>query len=139
MVIPSTANVTFDALVQIQNFAKAGLTVILSGGDPGYYPSRDGRRENATRSALASLKKTQNVYSVAAEGLLACLSSLGHQPRVQVQTNGTWRPLITSFFFLMEQHPQARSRSQLQRSHISWTFGMAKKKQYFITNGKQAR
>jgi hypothetical protein len=93
MVIPSTANVIFDALVQIQHFAKAGLTVILSGGDPGYYPSRDGRREDATRSALASLKKAQNVHSVAAEDLIACLASLGHQPRVQVQTNGTWRPL----------------------------------------------
>jgi hypothetical protein len=131
MVIPSTANVSSDALVHLQQFAKDGLTVILSGGDPGYYPSKDGRGENTTMSALASLKRIQNVHSIATEDLVRCFVSLGHQPRVQVQTNSTWRPLWREdakkgidYIFIFADGAASTGQIQVTSSKVPYFFDL---------------
>jgi hypothetical protein len=90
MVITSDSNLTADGVHYIQQYALAGLPVILSGGDPGVYPSHDGRYKSTIEKAIQTLKKSRNVYSVSSGKVAAKLQTLGVLPQVSVQTNGTW-------------------------------------------------
>ena len=90
LVITSNSNLTLDGVHYIQRYARAGLPVILSGGDPGAYATHDGRDTLAMQKAIQTLKQSQNVYTVAAGQVAAKLETLGLQPRVAVRTNGTW-------------------------------------------------
>lgn len=90
MVITSNSNLTLDGVRYIQKYARAGLPVILSGGDPDVYASHDSRDTPAIKQAIQSLKQTRNVYSVSAGKVAAKLQALSIQPRVAIQTNGTW-------------------------------------------------
>lgn len=90
MVITSNSNLTLDGLHYIQRYARAGLPVILSGGDPGVYATHDNRDAPAIKQAIQALKQSRNVYSVSAGKVAAKLQSLGIQPRVALQNNGTW-------------------------------------------------
>ncbi|CAL5865932.1 uncharacterized protein PFLUO_LOCUS138 [Penicillium psychrofluorescens] len=90
MVITSNSNLTLEGVHYIQKYAHAGLTVIISGGDPGVYATRDGRDTSAVKQAIQSLKQTRNVYSVPSGQVAAKLHSLGLKPQTSIQTNGTW-------------------------------------------------
>lgn len=97
LVIPSTtSNLTLPAIEKPQQYADAGLPIILSGGDPGYYASGDGSGKDAVELGIASLKKHPNVYSVAAGEVANQLSALGIRLQIQIETTTrtwytTWR------------------------------------------------
>ncbi|RAH73281.1 uncharacterized protein BO66DRAFT_464466 [Aspergillus aculeatinus CBS 121060] len=93
VVVPSTANLTYSALEAIQNYAQRGLPVILSGGDPHFYPTAAGVPVATMQAALVALKKSPNVYSVPAGGVAKQLLALQVLPDVQVRANGTWYPV----------------------------------------------
>jgi hypothetical protein len=90
MVITSNSNLTLDGVHYIQKYARAGLPVILSGGDPGVYATHDSRDASAIKQAIQALKQSRNVYSVSAGKVAAKLQALGIPPRVALQNNGTW-------------------------------------------------
>ncbi|KAJ5110316.1 hypothetical protein N7532_002961 [Penicillium argentinense] len=90
MVITSNSNLTLDSVNYIQKYARAGLPVILSGGEPGVYATYDGRDTAAIKQAIQALKQSPNVYSISVGEAGAKLQDLGIQPRVALQTNGTW-------------------------------------------------
>lgn len=90
MIVPSSQNMTVESISYLVKYAEAGLPVILLGGDPSYYPSRDDRDRSAIGAAISKLKSTKNVHSVAQGDLLESLGSLGIRPQVGVRTNGTW-------------------------------------------------
>ncbi|KAJ5670799.1 uncharacterized protein N7477_006162, partial [Penicillium maclennaniae] len=90
MVITSDSNLTAEGVHHIQQYARAGLPIILSGGDPGVYATRDGSDQPTVEKAIQDLKKSRNVYTVSAGQVAAKLHSLGIQPQIAVQTNGTW-------------------------------------------------
>ena len=92
MIVTSHQNVTLDAVTRLQEFAQAGLPVILSGGLPGYYASGNASDKSAVSSALQTLKTNENVHSVGANELAQKLTDLNITPRVRVETNGTWYP-----------------------------------------------
>lgn len=92
LLVSSTSNLTMDAVHYIKKYARSGLPVILSGGDPGCYQSRHGSDCPAIQKAIASLKRAKNVYRVDAGGAATKLRSLGIHPRVGVRANGTWYP-----------------------------------------------
>lgn len=90
MVITSNSNLTLDGVHYIQKYARAGLPVIISGGDPGVYATHDGSDTAAVKQAVQALKQSRNVYSVSAGKVASKLQDLGIQPRVALQTDGTW-------------------------------------------------
>lgn len=90
MIVPSTQNMTIEAVTDLQKYAQSSLPVILLGGDPGYYPSGEEKDKAAVDRAISELKNTANVYSVANGGLVPQLHELGLTPRISIQTNGTW-------------------------------------------------
>lgn len=92
LLIDSTSNMTLDGAHHIKKYARSGLPVIFSGGDPGCYLSGDGSDCADVQMAVASLKTVRNVYSVSAGGVAEKLRRLGISPRVEVRTNGTWYP-----------------------------------------------
>ncbi|KAJ1713078.1 hypothetical protein NYO67_4773 [Aspergillus flavus] len=89
MVIPSSGNLTIDAVRDIKKFARNGLPVILSGGLPNAYYTGDGNTD-ALAMEISSLEEVQNVHIVSPGQASKMLQSLGIAPRVQVQANGTW-------------------------------------------------
>ncbi|KAI9035663.1 uncharacterized protein KD926_003141 [Aspergillus affinis] len=91
MVILSSANLTSQAVRDIKSFARAGLPIILSGGLPNAYISKDGNTEGLTRE-ISSLRETSNVHIVSSGKTATQLLDLGITPRVQLQSNGTWYP-----------------------------------------------
>ncbi len=90
MVITSNSNLTLDGVHYIQKYARAGLPVILSGGDPGPFVTHDSRDAAVIKQAIQALKQSRNVYDVSAWKVASKLQDLGIQPRVALQTNGTW-------------------------------------------------
>lgn len=92
LVIPSTANMTLESLNKVRSYALGGLSVILSGGTPNYYTSKDSSNKGVFEKAVQLLKTTRNVYSTPLELVADKLASLGLDPQVKVQTNGTWYP-----------------------------------------------
>jgi hypothetical protein len=90
MVITSNSNLTLDGVNYIQKYARAGLPVILSGGDPDVYATHDSRDAPAIKQAIQTLKRSRNVYSVSTGKVAVKLQALGIQPRVALQNNGTW-------------------------------------------------
>lgn len=94
MVVTSHQNVTLDAVKQLQQFAQAGLPIILSGGLPGYFASGNTSDEKAISSALQGLKSSKNVHAVGTHQIAQKLVDLHLSPRVGVETNGTWYPVF---------------------------------------------
>lgn len=92
LVIPGTANMTLEAVREVRLYAISGLPVILSGGTPNYYMSKDSSNKNVFEKAIQLLKTTQNVYSTSSELVADKLASLGLHPQVTIQSNGTWYP-----------------------------------------------
>ena len=92
LVIPGTANMTLEAVREVRSYAISGLPVILSGGTPNYYMSKDSSNKNVFEKAIQLLKTTLNVYSTSSELVADKLASLGLHPRVTIQSNGTWYP-----------------------------------------------
>ncbi|KAJ5440168.1 uncharacterized protein N7458_011166 [Penicillium daleae] len=90
MVITSSSNLTLEGVHYIQKYARAGLPVILSGGDPGVYTTHDSRDTPAIKQAIQALKQSRNVYSVSTGKVAAKLQTLGIKPQVALQTDGTW-------------------------------------------------
>lgn len=74
----------------VQKYARAGLPVILTGGEPGVYASHDNRDKTSIQKAIQALKRSANVYSVSAGQVSAKLHALDLLPQVATQTNGTW-------------------------------------------------
>lgn len=79
----------------MKSFAEAGLPVIFSGNNYGYYQSGDNSGETAVQSAIADLQKTEHVYSCGSNQLPELLSSLALEPEIRTETNATlyttWR------------------------------------------------
>ncbi|KAJ5676031.1 hypothetical protein N7462_008928 [Penicillium macrosclerotiorum] len=90
MVITSNSNLTLESVRYIQKYARSGLPIILSGGDPGVYSTHDDSNTPVVQKAIQNLKKSRNVYSVSEGAVASKLQSLGLEPQVAVQTNGTW-------------------------------------------------
>ncbi|KLU89722.1 hypothetical protein MAPG_08691 [Magnaporthiopsis poae ATCC 64411] len=90
IVVQSSQNLTLNAVSKLQQYAAAGLPVILSGGLPGFYAQKDGGTATDFSDLLLTLTSNPNVHQVAAGGVAAHLSSLGLKPRVRAVTNGTW-------------------------------------------------
>lgn len=90
MVIASKSNLTLSAVQYIQGYARAGLPIILSGGDPGVYATHETKEQLSIQKAIRSLKKAKNVYSVPTGQVAMRLQALGLPPQVFVHTNGTW-------------------------------------------------
>lgn len=97
IVVARHQNVTLESVKKLQQFAQAGLPVILSGGLPGYYPSGNASdtvaRQRAVTTALHSLQRTENVYTTGTHQVSQRLTAIGIHPRVRIQTNGTWYPV----------------------------------------------
>ena len=100
MVVTSTQNVTLSAVQTLLGYAKAGLPIILSGGSPGYYASRNTSTHAAVSSALQDLQHSDNVYTVEPNQVSQKLQDLHLAPRVSVSVNGsangTWYPVYRS-------------------------------------------
>ncbi|KFY79959.1 hypothetical protein V499_01108 [Pseudogymnoascus sp. VKM F-103] len=92
LIIPGTANMTLEAVKEVRSYALSGLPVILSGGTPNYYMSKDSSNKDVFEKAIQLLKTTQNVYSTSSELVADKLASLDVHPQVKIQTNGTWYP-----------------------------------------------
>lgn len=91
VVVQSSQNLTLDAVSKLQQYAAAGLPVILSGGLPGYHAQKYGGTATDFSSRLSTLiSSSANVHQVAAGGVAKLLSSLGLKPRVRARTDGTW-------------------------------------------------
>lgn len=90
IIITSNSNLTLEGAQYLRKYARAGFPVILSGGDPGVYATRDNTEQATVEKAISALKQSKNVYSVAAGQVAKKLHALGLSPRVGVQTNGTW-------------------------------------------------
>lgn len=112
MVVTSTQNVTLSAVKTMQRYAKAGLPIILSGGLPGYYASRNASNQAAVSSALQHLKHSANVYIVGPNQVAQKLQGLHLAPRVSVSdsANGAWYPVYrtdnttsTDFVFVFSE------------------------------------
>ncbi|KAF7589906.1 hypothetical protein BBP40_003524 [Aspergillus hancockii] len=91
MIISSSGNLTSDAVKDIKSFAHNGLPIILSGGLPNAYYTRNGNTESLEKK-ISSLKESQNIHIVSPGKVAQKLLSLGIAPRVQVQANGAWYP-----------------------------------------------
>ncbi|KAL4894986.1 hypothetical protein BDV59DRAFT_200244 [Aspergillus ambiguus] len=89
MIIPSSSNLTQEAVRDIKEYALEGLPVILSGGFPQAYYTKEGDTTNLLRE-ISSLGRTKNVYTVSSGQAANKLRDLGIAPRVQIQANGTW-------------------------------------------------
>lgn len=88
--VQSTQNLSLSAVSTLQQYAVAGLPVIVSGGSPGYYPQKDGRTKADFDVQLSTLMSTTNVHQAASGGVAELLFSLGLRPRVEASSNGTW-------------------------------------------------
>lgn len=92
-VIEASQNITLDTIERVQKLAEAGLPVIIA-GLPGYYPTRSTCSRSRFERALASLRKVDNVYSVAPGEVAAQLGKLDLSPRIKTahsQWYTTWR------------------------------------------------
>lgn len=121
-------------LHRIQEYAHAGLPIILSGGDPGAYAALEGRDRPDLETAILSLKQTHSVYSIPTEQVSAKLQALGLQPQVNVKSNGTWY----STWCEDAQHGMFHAFVFCE-SHASWgTVDIASSKVPFFLNELQA-
>jgi hypothetical protein len=89
-VITRNSNLTLSGVRYIRKYAREGLPVILSGGDPGVYSSHDNTDKTSIQKAIQALKKSANVYSVPAGQVSAKLQALGLRAQIATKTNGTW-------------------------------------------------
>lgn len=92
LVVLDSQNLTQGALVQLKDFANAGLPIILAGSSPGHYPTQSTTDpgDQAFNESLAGLLSHTNVHHAAEGGLSQKLDSLDLKPRIGVQTNGKW-------------------------------------------------
>lgn len=96
----------------VKSFARAGLPIVLSGGLPNAYISKEGNTEALTQE-ISSLRKTKNVHLVSSGKTAAQLRELGIAPRVQIQSNGTWYPTLrtnsdgTDFVYLFSDNDES--------------------------------
>ncbi|KAI9045309.1 glycoside hydrolase family 35 protein [Aspergillus affinis] len=90
LIVYSASNVTYDAIGKMQQFAGAGLPVILVGGDPPLYASAGAPSHQTFAEAISELKRTENVFAVSESELMHKLASLHLEPRIQVRANSTW-------------------------------------------------
>lgn len=92
LVVLGSQNLTQGSLVQLIDFADAGLPIILAGSAPGHYPTQNitDPGDQAFNESLAGLLNHANVHHSAEGELSQELDSLGLKPRVGVKTNGTW-------------------------------------------------
>lgn len=92
LVVLGSQNLTRDSLVQLKDFANAGLPIILAGSAPGHYPTQNitDPGDQAFNESLAGLISHPNVHHAAEGELSQKLDSLDLKPRVGIQTNGTW-------------------------------------------------
>ncbi|KAE8152210.1 hypothetical protein BDV25DRAFT_75389 [Aspergillus avenaceus] len=91
IIIPSSSNLTLAAVKKVKQFARNGLPIVLSGGLPSTYYTRNGNTDTLT-AEISALQGTENVHIVPTGQASVKLQSLGIRPRVQVQANGTWYP-----------------------------------------------
>lgn len=98
LVLTAHENVTLEAVSKLQEFANAGLPIIISGGLPGYYASGNGSQQKPVQEALQTLQGSQNVHTVENGQITAKLNELDIHPRVEVITpkNATWYPILRS-------------------------------------------
>ncbi|KAL5360501.1 hypothetical protein BJX96DRAFT_165211 [Aspergillus floccosus] len=89
MIIPSSSNLTHEAVKSIKRYARDGLPVLLLGGLPHAYYTKDGDTTSLLRE-ISTLKQTKNVYTVSSGQAARKLRDLGITPRVHIQANGTW-------------------------------------------------
>ncbi|KAJ5766587.1 uncharacterized protein N7511_004203 [Penicillium nucicola] len=96
LVVTAQENVTLEAVTRIQEFADAGLPVLLSGGLPGYYPNGNSSDRDAVSAALKKLKGSNNVHSTSNGEISSKLKALKIRPRVEtiMSNNATWYPIM---------------------------------------------
>ncbi|KAH8729876.1 hypothetical protein BGZ61DRAFT_569735 [Ilyonectria robusta] len=90
LIVESSQNLTLDSVKKLKSFAQKGLPVVFSGGSPTYYPTGDGSRKDEFERQLSRLLRSKNVHSVASGKVADKLKSLGVQPQIQANTNGTF-------------------------------------------------
>jgi hypothetical protein len=90
LIVSSEQNITLASARALQDYADAGLPVIILGGDPRFYASGDGRDQEAVLDAIAKLRAASGVYSVPVGQLVATLAGLGLTPSVGLQADGRW-------------------------------------------------
>lgn len=92
LVIRANESLTVEGVSKLEDFAKAGLPIVFSGGVPSYLVSYNASGAAYVNKTVASITSGQysNVHVVPYENLAATLSSLGITPRTRVATNTTW-------------------------------------------------
>ncbi|RYP69486.1 hypothetical protein DL769_005264 [Monosporascus sp. CRB-8-3] len=90
LVVEGAQNVSLTTVRKLQEYAEAGLPIVVSGGLPHFYPSGKGDDVADYDKELSELLRTKNVHSVSSGQVASKLASLGLRPRVAVATNGTW-------------------------------------------------
>lgn len=92
LVVLGSQNLTQASLTQLRNFASEGLPIIVVGSAPRRYPTHNTADpgDQAFNESLAEFLNHVNVHNSAEGELSQKLDSLDLQPRVGVQTNGTW-------------------------------------------------
>jgi hypothetical protein len=96
LVVTAQENVTLEAVAKIQEFADAGLPVVLSGGLPGYHPNGNASDRDAVTAALKKLKGSTNVHTTSNGEVASKLKTLNIHPRVEtiMSANATWYPVM---------------------------------------------
>lgn len=90
LIVESSQNLTLGSVKKLKSFAQDRLPVIFSGGSPMYYPTGDGSGKDEFERQLSRLLRSKSVYSVASGKVADKLKSLGLQPQIQANTNGTF-------------------------------------------------
>ncbi|TPR02379.1 hypothetical protein CAN33_0044010 [Aspergillus niger] len=108
IVVTSDQNVTLAGVNKLQQYADAGLPIILSGGFPGYYPNGEATDKAAVYAALEALRSSPNVYTTGFGQIASKLEQLNLTPRVAVHSNGTWYSVLrtdnnTDYLFIFSK------------------------------------
>ncbi|RYP50579.1 hypothetical protein DL768_003924 [Monosporascus sp. mg162] len=90
LVVEGAQNLSLTTVRKLQEYAEAGLPIVVSGGLPHFYSSGNGDDIADYNKELSALLRIKNVHSVSSGQVASKLASLGLHPRVAVATNGTW-------------------------------------------------
>jgi hypothetical protein len=88
MLVESSENVTVAAIKVLREYTSAGLPVLFSGGQPGFFQEYNDTDEDFARE-MSMLMESDNLYEVKADHVADQLSSIGLSPRVGANMNGS--------------------------------------------------
>jgi len=90
LVVRGNDSMTVAGAEDIAEFARAGLSVLFSGGIPAYLASFNESGSKFVNETLHGLLSLQNVHQVPYEKLADSLASIGISPITRVVANNTW-------------------------------------------------